>query len=456
MNRILPLKIPITKFVILALSVVFIILGFSTTISAKTKTVSIIQLHSIISPISESYLKHSINEAIDLNSELLIVELNTPGGLLNSTRNMVGDIINSPIPIVIYVSPSGGQAASAGTFLMAASHVAAMAPATSIGAASPIQGQGSDLEGTLKSKAFEDAAAEMRSLAEKRSRPKDVLESTVWDAKAFSAEEALDLGIIEYIATNVDDLLKQIHGIHVEVIRGSNESTIILDTNSLDKHHIRMGFFTRVFTLLADPNIAFLFLSLGGLGLYAEFRSPGLIFPGVCGAIALILGFMALGNLPTNWAGVALILIGFSLAIAEIFMDGFGIAGVLGIVSFLLGSSILFMHFGTPSPMQLPMSLRMWVFIPTTVIVSLAIGIPIIILMIARKINKQVPLSHIIGSIGTSLTKIDVSGKVRVKGETWSARPSSSSFINKGALVRVLREEKGFLYVTEINDVNDD
>ena len=423
-----------------------ILSGLSMQTFADGHKAAIIELDGIITPVTQRYLENSLETAEDVGSEFAVIKLNTPGGLLDATRAMVGSIIESSVPIVVYVAPSGAQAASAGTFIAAAANIVAMAPATSIGAASPVQASGGDFEGALKEKAYQDAAAELRSIAERRGRPADVLESTVFEAKAFSAQEAVDLGIADVIANDLDDLFRQIDGMTVAVMGPAGETERVIKTQGISQYNIEMGVFGQILAFLANPNLAFLFLSLGGVGLYAELRNPGMILPGICGIIALILAFMALGNLPTNWAGVALIILGFILAISEVVVDGFGIPGVLGIVSFILGGSILFAHFGTPDPLEFGVSLNGWMFGTMVTMVTIVLGIPVIAIAFARKVNRGVPIPQTVGLTGNTLTRVNEDGRVRVRGETWNARSAES--IAKGTPVRVLAEDGDILLVT--------
>jgi membrane-bound serine protease (ClpP class) len=232
----------------------------------------------------------------------------------------------------------------------------------------------------------------------------------------------------------------------VVVMGPAGETERVIKTQGISQYNIEMGVFGKFLAFLANPNLAFLFLSLGGVGLYSELRNPGMILPGVCGIIALILAFMALGNLPTNWAGVALIILGFILAISEVVVDGFGIPGVLGIASFILGGSILFAHFGTPAPLEFGVSLNGWMFGTMVTFVTIVLGVPVIAIAFARKVNREVSTPQTVGLTGNTLTRVNEEGRVRVRGETWNARSAES--IAKGTLVRVLAEDGDILLVT--------
>jgi membrane-bound serine protease (ClpP class) len=317
---------------------------------AASVTVVVVALDSIIHPIAERYLERSLERAANDGAAAVVIAINTPGGLLTSTREIVTLLFASPVPVIVYVSPPGARAASAGTFITAAGNIAAMAPGTNIGAASPISGDGREFPDTLKEKIFEDTAAEIRAIAQRRGRPVEALEATVLEAKAYTAQEALELGIIDHIAENIAQLLELVDGTEVRVQGPSGEESVVLRTAGSALVKVNLGFFDKILSLIADPNIAFLLISLGGLGIYFEFMSPGAILPGVAGLVALGLGFVALGNLPGNWVGAALILVAFALAIAEVNVDGFGVLGLMGFASFVAGGVLLFGHFGTPSP----------------------------------------------------------------------------------------------------------
>lgn len=422
---------------------------------AQSRTAHVAEMEAIISPITERYLVRTIEDAARSGAEVVVVTLDTPGGLLDSTRGMVEQIFGSPVPVVVYVSPSGGHAASAGTFITAAAHVAAMAPATNIGAASPVGGQGEDIPETLKDKVFEDAAAEIRSIAEARGRPVAPLEATVLEAKSYTANEALELGIIDLIAVSVDDLLEQIDGRTVVVRTAQGERSVTLDTAGLAQRQVRMGLFDRILSYIADPNVSFLLISLGGLGLFIEFWNPGLIFPGVAGLIALVLGLMALGSLPGNWAGVALMLLAFVLAAIEINIEGFGVLGALGIASFVLGGVLLFSHFGTPSPVLPDISVSPWALIPTAAALALGIGALVVAMLDSRrKTRAGPPAPLLVGMTGIVSAALNPEGAVRVRGETWNARAADGSRIERGAEIVVTRESGPLLYVGRAESEN--
>jgi membrane-bound serine protease (ClpP class) len=416
---------------------------------AASDTVGVVDLDTIIHPIAERYLERALQRAADDGAVAVVIAIDTPGGLLSSTRKMVTHIFESPVPIIVYVSPSGARAASAGTFITAAGHIAAMAPGTNIGAASPISGDGSDIPDTLKEKIFEDTAAEIRAIAQRRGRPVEPLEATVLKAKAYTAQEALELGIIDEVAESISHLLQLVDGTAVRIQGLTGEEAVVLQTAGKALMEMNPGFFDRLLSLIADPNIAFLLISLGGLGIYLELLSPGSIFPGVFGLLALGLGFVALGNLPGNWVGAALILLAFGLAIAEANVDDLGVLGMMAFVSFVAGGVLLFGHFGTPAPLFPGISVSLQVLVPAAAVAgSASVALAIASKKGRRALKELSPTTTLlVGLGGVAATALDPRGTVRVHGETWTASAEGKARIRKGTAVEVVAEEGGFLTV---------
>ena len=434
---------------LVALWLASLALGVVGQAAAQSREAHVVTIDGIINPVSDRFLERAIEDAEREGAVVVVLLLNTPGGLLSSTRRMVETIFASSVPVIVYVSPSGGRAASAGTFITAAGHVAAMAPGTNIGAASPISGQGEELPETLKEKIFEDTAAEIRSIAERRGRAVEPLEATVLEAKAYTANEALDLGIIDLVVSSVAELLEAVDGREVLVETGTGEVTVTLDTAGLTLREVEMGFFDRLLALIADPNIAFLLLSVGGLGLVVEMWSPGLIFPGVAGVIALILAFMALGNLPGNWAGVALLLLAFVLIFAEANADGFGVLGALGVVSFVLGGVLLFAHFGTPSPVLPSLRVSLWALVPVSAALAAGVGGLTYSMVQSRRQQplEEAALLPFIGAGGVVTAVLNPRGTVRVRGESWTAHAADDERIERGTGIVVAAQDGALLTV---------
>ncbi|MGI9657668.1 MAG: NfeD family protein, partial [Gaiellaceae bacterium] len=307
--RRLPLCAPgLTGLVAAAFS--FAILAFalqpalgSTAQEGAPGPVVVIELNGAIDRVTERYLDRAISDANKDGAGLIIIEIDTPGGLLDSTRSMVGDILASDVPVVAYVSPVGAQAASAGTFISVAAAWLAMAPTTNIGAASVVGSGGEDLPDTLGKKVTEDTTAFIRSIAAERDRPAEPLEATVTEAKAYSAEEAVELGIADEIATDLGTLIAGLDGRELEGAAGP----VIVVTAGAPVEEVGMTFVERILSFIADPNVAFLLISLGSLAIIAEIYTAGLGLAGILGATALITGFAGVGNLPFSWAGVALL-----------------------------------------------------------------------------------------------------------------------------------------------------
>ena len=403
------------------------------TASAAGSQASLITIDGTIDSVSAGYLSRGVDAANDNESQFIVVVLDTPGGLFSSTRDMVEDILASDIPVIVYVSPPGARAASSGTFITAAAHVAAMAPTTNIGAASPVGAGGRDLPETLKSKATQDAAAFMRGIAEERGRNADALEQAVLEAASFSASEALQQNIVDLIAKDMDDLLAKLDGRVVKI----KDREAVLETEGVAVKEIKRTPVERFLGILADPNIAFLLLTIGGIGLVVEVLSPGLLGPGIIGVIALALAFVALGNLPVNWVGVGLIALAMALFVLEIQAPGIGIFGVGGGISFVLGAFLLFGGFSPPAIPTLSFRVSYWMI---GAVSAILFGFMIILFRTVLQGRGAVytsPSKDVVGQVGVTRTPLDPQGTVKVAGETWSAVSVSGETIGEGQRVVV-------------------
>ncbi len=407
---------------------------------------AVVDLDGIIHPISEGFLRRALEKAAQDGATVVVVQLDTPGGLLDSTRAMVEALFASPVPVAVYVAPSGARAGSAGTFITAAAHFAAMAPGTNIGAASPISGSGEDIPETLESKIFQDTAAFMRSIAERRGRNVEALEATVLEAISYSAGEAVEMRVVDLLAEDLNDLLEQLDGRTATVPTESGNATVTMHTEGLETRTIRMGFFDTLLSFIADPNIAFLLLSMGSLAILIEVMYFGLIVPGVFGAIALVLAFMALGNLPVNWAGVALILLAVVLTVLEINVVGFGVLGVGAWVSFILGGVLLFSHFGAPSPTLPGIRVSLWLLVPMAAVTAVFGGGFVRTMIQSRHAGPPAP-HPLIGAVGRSVTALAPEGTIRVHAELWNARLQGVDAIGPDEEVRVVAEDGATLTV---------
>ena len=364
---------------------------------------------------------------------LLVIRLDTPGGLLNSTRDIVETLLASPIATAVYVSPAGAQAGSAGTFITAAGHFAVMAPGTNIGAATPVSSTGQDLDETLASKVENDAAALIRSIADERGRNGELLEATVREAASYTAKEAVDGNVVDFIAEDVDDLLVQLDG-RVAVVAGNE---MVLDTDGITTVELERNLLESILEFLADPNVSFLLLTIGGLGIVIELFNPGLIVPVVVGVICLILAFVALGNLPVNWAGVALILLAIVLAAAEILVAGFGILGIASAVSLVIGGLLLFARFGDVSPTLPELSVNRWLIVGAGVVTAASV------LYLARQAvrsRRERPVEAVVGIVGETgavTAKLAPRGTVWVANDNWTAVSADGGRIETGETVVV-------------------
>lgn len=406
------------------------------------------KVDGMINPASERFISSSIRKAEAEGAVLFVVLLDTPGGLLSSTRKTYESLLNANIPTAVYVSPKGGQAASAGTFITAAAHFAAMAPGTSIGAATPVGSGGEDLPDTLASKATNSAAADMRAIAEARGRNAEALESTVLKAKSFSAQEAVNLNVVDFIAEDMQDLLTMLDGREVSI----GNRTVVLETFDVTIRDVDMSLFDLFLFILADPNISFILLTIGGLGIVIEVLNPGLIFPGVSGVLLLALAFASLGNLPVNWAGVGLIIFAGALVCAEFYVAGFGILGVGGLISFIVGSILLFSHFGSPSPTAPSLEVSLWILVPFAAILAFVGGW--VLKTIAKPIQEQktIEISPATGMRGMTVSRMAPRGSVRVNNEVWTAESSCGSIIEPGRIVIVIGRIGVTLIVTPIQE----
>ncbi len=393
-----------------------------------------------IDPVSAGYLSRALDVAADREAALVLVLLDTPGGLLDSTREMVEAIFASPIPVAVYTWPSGAQAASAGTFVLAAGHVAAMAPSTNVGAASPVDPSGEDLPDTLASKATQDAAAFLRSIADERGRNAEALEATVLDSASYSAPEALDLDVIDLIATGFEDLFAQIDGRSVEVA-GSFQALEVegLSTRAIDRNLVE-----RFLGVIANPNIALLLLSIGGFGILIEFFNPGGWVAGIFGLIALALAFVALGNLPVNWTGFGLIVLAMVLFYIETQAPGLSVPGVAGGIAFVLGAFLLFGGFAPPALDGPSSRVSIWVLVGIGLTIAAIMTLLVRTSLRARRAPQETDRQEIAATVGETAiaaTTLDPTGTVNVLGEEWSAISDTSEPIESGEQVRVTATE---------------
>jgi membrane-bound serine protease (ClpP class) len=383
----------------------------------------------MIHPISDEFIGRAIEAATARNSEVLLIQLRTPGGLSDSMRSIVQKILHSKVPVIVFVSPSGSYAASAGFFILEAADVAAMAPATNTGAAHPVI-FGAKMDDVMKMKLENDAAAFMRSIAQKRGRNVVVAESAVRESKSFTEQEALTQKLIDYVATDVPSLLRAVDGHPIRRFDGSM-TTLHVVNKPIETYDMSVK--ERALTFLMDPNIAFILFVIGVLALFAEFNHPGAVVPGVVGLIAILLALFALNLLPTRFAAFALLLAAFVLFALEAKFAAHGVLGAGGIICMIIGG--LFLVDG-PIP-------EMRVRLMTTLVVSIPIGVIAIFLMSlvmkSRKNRVTTGGEGMIGEIGIARTELAPEGKVFVHGEIWNAIASGT--IAEGQRVRVAAVE---------------
>lgn len=380
--------------------------GLSTEALAAREVV-IIDLEGPISPGTATFLTRGLKMAEEDNSVLAIIRLDTPGGLASSMRDMVKAIMNSKIPVVVYVAPNGAGAASAGVMVTVAAHVAAMAPSTNIGAAHPVNIGGKDIQKTMSEKVVNDMASYGRGIAQEKGRNAEWVERAIRESVSITAEEALKMNVIDVVAKDVDELLQMLNGREINLPSGK----VILNTEGLEKIYYNPGFRDRVLETISDPNIAYILMIIGIAGLYFEFSHPGTILPGVIGAISLILAFFSFQALPVNYAGLLLIALSVIFFIAEIKITSYGILSIGGVVSLTLGSIMLFEDVGV--------SLRLMA--PTIILVA---GFFIIVSSLAFRAYRIKPkggMEGLMGETGEVKRQIDPEGLIFVHGELWRA-----------------------------------
>lgn len=401
-----------------------------------------IKIDGSINPAVAAFIKKAIDLAKEQKAECIIVQLNTPGGLLKSTRVIVSDILESPVPVIVYVSPGGAHAGSAGVFITMSAHIAAMAPSTNIGAAHPVNMQGG-IDSTMNEKATNDAAAFIRAIAEKRKRNFQWAEDAVRKSVSITETEALRMNVIDLVARSEQELLKMINGKEVEI---NNDGNKTLQTGNIKVETVEMSFIEKVLNTISDPNIAYILMMLGFYGLLFELYSPGAIAPGVIGGICLILAFYSMHTLPLNYAGLALIIFAIVLFILEVKIISHGILGTGGTIALALGSMMLV----RPESALEFIRISWTVIISTTVLTALFFLFLIAMVVKAHKLKPVTGMEGIVGEIGETLASLDPSGMVRIHGEIWRAE-SVSGTIDQGSKVRVKAIKDLTLFVEQVN-----
>jgi membrane-bound serine protease (ClpP class) len=419
----------------LVLSLVSLISGMARADSPK---IEVLTVNGTIVPVVASYIDRGIGRAESEGATACIIELNTPGGLLNSTEEIVQRILNARVPVVVYVTPRGSWAASAGTFITISAHIAAMAPGTSIGAAHPVS-TGEEMPEDVSKKVTEYSAAWIRSIAETRGRDAEQAALAVSESKSFTASEALEANLIDLRADNIEDLIQQINGRTVTLASGEE---VTIDTAGYYLTPNQMNPIERFLQVISDPNIAYILLTLATIGLITEISNPGLIFPGVIGGICLFLAFYSLGVLNAYWAGVLLIFLAIGLFVAEVFTTSFGILTAGGVTSLVVGSLILFSH---NSP-----EMQVNKFLIAGVTIVLAAFIAFIVGAVVRGQRRRVTTGAegLVGRVAVAKTSLEPTGKVLVDGELWKAELDGGK-VEPGEEVTITRVEGLKLFVTK-------
>ncbi len=424
--------------------------------------VVVIEINGTINPATLDYIRSGLDEAREISAEAFVIQLDTPGGLLSSTKEIVKLLLNSPIPVIVYVSPSGATATSAGVFITLAANVAAMAPGTSIGAAHPVslapggtqpdkkdekkdksdkedekteddEAVGRSQEDIMGEKLINFASSFVESIAEQRGRNVEWAIDAVRESDAITATEALEINVIDIISPNLTELLNDVDGMEVKLPQGERK----LLTKGANIIRIAMSAKQKLIDILSTPDIAFMLLSLGSLGILLEFYNPGLIFPGVAGVVCLLMGFVSFQILPFNYAGVVLLLLAIGLFVTEVYVTSFGLLSLGGVISFALGALLLF---DTP---ESDVRVGFEMVIATTLAIGLFFFYVAYYLIKAQKLTPQMGSEGLVGEQGEAVSDIHGTGKVYLLGEYWNAE--SESPISKGDKIEVIEYKKGFI-----------
>jgi len=424
------------KYLAVLLSPLCVFLILNTALAAQGD-IYIVEVADAISPGTAEFIKNAIAKAETEQAACIIIELDTPGGLAESMRLIVQDILGSKVPVVVYVSPPGARAASAGVMITMAADIAAMAPSTNIGAAHPVGAGGKDISGKMSEKVINDMVAHAKSVAEERGRNKEWVEQAIRESVSVTETEALKENIIDLVAKDIDDLIRQLKD---RKIKGKG----VLTLEKAEKVVVKPSLRTKILKTISNPNIAYILLMIGFAGLYFELSHPGAIFPGVIGGIALVLAFFALQTLPVNYAGILLIILAIIFFIMEMKISSYGLLSVAGIVSLLLGSLMMFKDTGPD------MRLSLKVLLPTIILISGFFVFVAGLVFRAQMAKPRTGTKGLMGEIGIVKKALTPEGKVFVHGELWNAKAEKT--IDEDAKVRVVNVVNLMLEVEPLDE----
>ena len=404
---------------------------------AKQPGVDVLVVKGPINPVTANYIKRGISDTVTHGSTACIIELDTPGGLDSSMREIIQSILASEVPVIVYVSPAGARAASAGAFITLSSHVAAMAPNTAIGAAHPVSSGGGEITGPEGDKILNDAVAYIKSLAQAHNRNMDWAERAVRDSISSTEFEAKEQGVVEIVAPDLDSLLAQLDGRQVNLLSKS----VTLHTQGISAYENPMNWIEQFLLVISDPNIAYILLGLAGIGIFFELANPGSILPGVIGGISLVLAFFSLGMLPVNYAGVALISLAFLFFFLEIWITSYGLLTIGGVASLVVGSLILI---SSAAPY---FQINRWLIVGTVIVVAAFFVLVVGAIVRGQRRRPVSGEEDLVGRMAVARTTLDPKGKVFVEGEIWNAEVDAGK-VEIGEAVTITRVEGLELFVT--------
>ena len=413
--------------------------SISTNTSADTPVITVLRVEGTIVPVVADYIERGISQAEEDDATVCIIELDTPGGLLGATEEIVQHIMNADVPVVVFVSPRGSWAASAGTFITLSANIAAMTPGTTIGAAHPVAGGGQEIPEDQMKKITEFSAKWMKTIAQERGRNFEEAELAVTESKSFTDVDALEANLIDLRADNLQSLIAEINGTPVTLASGEE---VVIDTEGYELTRQDMSVIERFLHAISDPNIAYILLSIGSIGIIAEIYSPGTFFPGIIGAISLLMAFYSLGVLDANLGGILLILLAFGLFIGEVLTTTFGLFTAGGIAALVLGSLILFPGGG---PL---FQVNPWLIATVVIVITLVFVFVISRIIRAHRRQASTGREELVGKTAVAKEALAPEGMVLLKGERWTAI-SEEGEVEPGEEVTVTKVDGLILHVTK-------